>query len=398
MVKRKKTNKVVNSNCKKAIYKRKYKSKKRGQLKLRNGKPYCIKTNTSSKYINKLRRGTNKKSKKNSRINEVLAGEGESNGDTPKSITINEMTGEKHKIPAEFPLKVKKLKMELSKKGVYGYQLFIEGREEKLTNEETITNGKISLFRFTAIENNDKIKQLVTKWLEDKDQFMEDEDGGKYGHISEWDTSKVTSMQDLFTRIHGGENVTEFNEDISNWNVSNVTNMSAMFAYAENFNQDISKWDVSNVTDMSAMFAYAKKFNANISKWDVSNVEDMESMFHTAVNFNQNISKWKTLKVTNMAAMFYYAEKFNSGISKWDVSKVETMESMFSGAKSFNRDISKWKTSKVTNMESMFKEAESFNKDISGWDVSNVGGQMDDIFKDCKILDENKPQKFIKLK
>ena len=41
----------------------------------------------------------------------VLAGEGESNGDTPKSITINEMTGEKHEIPAEFPLKVKKLKL-----------------------------------------------------------------------------------------------------------------------------------------------------------------------------------------------------------------------------------------------------------------------------------------------
>ena len=97
MVKRKQTNKVVNSNCKKATYKRKYKSKKRvGQLKLRNGKPYCIKPNRSSKYINKLKRGTNKKSKKNSRINEVLAGEVDLNRESSEN-TLGEQRIEKIK-------------------------------------------------------------------------------------------------------------------------------------------------------------------------------------------------------------------------------------------------------------------------------------------------------------
>ena len=183
MVKRKKTNKLVNSNCKKATYKRKYKSKKRGQLKLRNGKPYCIKPNRSSKYINKLRRGTNKKSKKNSRINEVLAGEVDSNRESsentlgkkridqikgiitkyegkygkkpdyvpikqeiekdigtltqeeknyirnyikPKSIKIDEMTGKSHIINTKFPINVIQLKELLNKyHGVNGdYKLF----------------------------------------------------------------------------------------------------------------------------------------------------------------------------------------------------------------------------------------------------------------------------------
>ena len=41
----------------------------------------------------------------------------------------------------------------------------------------------------------------------------------KYGHIKDWDTSAVTSMFRLFY------NKSQFNDDISRWDVSNVTNM-----------------------------------------------------------------------------------------------------------------------------------------------------------------------------
>ena len=44
------------------------------------------------------------------------------------------------------------------------------------------------------------------------------------------------------------ENKTDFNDQISNWDVSNVTNMMDMFYKASNFNQDISNWDLSNLT------------------------------------------------------------------------------------------------------------------------------------------------------
>ena len=45
------------------------------------------------------------------------------------------------------------------------------------------------------------------------------------------------------------------------------------------FNQNISNWDVSNVENMCYMF-YNSKFNRDISNWDVSNVENMEYMFY----------------------------------------------------------------------------------------------------------------------
>ena len=54
-------------------------------------------------------------------------------------------------------------------------------------------------------------------------------------------------MSDLF----GG---TDFNGDISAWDVSNVTNMDGMFLDCKVFNQDISDWDISNVKNIKKIF------------------------------------------------------------------------------------------------------------------------------------------------
>ena len=113
-----------------------------------------------------------------------------------------------------------------------------------------------------------------------------------------------------------------------NWiDTSEITDMSYLFSNSE-FNGDISKWNVSNVKDMEAMFEWSK-FNGDISKWNVSNVENMYCMFMGGV-FNKNISKWDVSNVRNMSAMFERNKKFNQNISNWDVSKVEKYQSMFS--------------------------------------------------------------------
>ena len=68
----------------------------------------------------------------------------------------------------------------------------------------------------TSQINNSNIKTLVNAWITNSSSFDSGGDYVKYGHISYWDTSKVTDMSELF------KDKKDFNEDISKWDTSNV--------------------------------------------------------------------------------------------------------------------------------------------------------------------------------
>jgi surface protein len=101
---------------------------------------------------------------------------------------------------------------------------------------------------------DDNFKQAIALWFENEEECKL-----RFGHISDWNTSRVTNMELTF---HGRET---FNQDLSRWDVSNVTNLSAMFCGACQFNQDLSQWNVKNVTNMNCIFYGASQFNGDIS-------------------------------------------------------------------------------------------------------------------------------------
>ena len=175
-----------------------------------------------------------------------------------------------------------------------------------------------------------------------------------------------------------------FNANISNWDTSLVTEMNNMFWKAYVFNNGASSgvsttlsWNTSSVTTMMSTFNRATAFNGNLSGWDTSNVTRMDNMFDNNPVFNNGASagasstilSWDTSKVTNFNNMFANADAFNADISSWDTSSLLQTYRMFKGADVFNSDIGGWNVSIVNNMQEMFQNASAFNQDLTCWDV-----------------------------
>ena len=257
----------------------------------------------------------------------------------------------------------------------------------KTNNNTSLTNEPSNSIKPIVVDpkcirTDADIYIAVNEWIDDPITGTE-----KYCNISNWDTSRVTNMNELF------KGKVKFNEDISKWNVSNVTNMKEMFNLALQFNQPLNSWNVSKVTDMVGMFASARAFNQPINLWNTSSVTKINAMFLLAASFDQPINTnvitrddgttyeaWDVSSVTIMNAMFQGASSFNQPLDSWDVSNVIDMNNMFDQASTFNQTLDLWDVSKVTNMNGIFRNAFKFNngenyglsnKPLS-WNVSKV--------------------------
>ena len=250
-----------------------------------------------------------------------------------------------------------------------------------------------------------------------------------------WNVSNVTSMECMFQHDTGTSN---FNQDISGWDVKNVKNMTNMFYSAETFDQNLISWNVQNGTNLTNMFQYASKMlNSTNIEIEIKNTQGVSStdertqsylatpnykMFHStfanttfkpadrdelknavdewcgdatqqeyAQRNYRDISTWDTSLITDMSTLFNNKTTFNDDISGWDVSNVTNMYGMFLYAYTFNKPIGNWNVSNVTNMQSMFQHngaTSHFNQDISGWDVKNVKN-MTNMFYSAETFDQN---------
>ena len=115
---------------------------------------------------------------------------------------------------------------------------------------------------------------------------------------------------------------TQFNQNISAWNVSRVNNMSAMFRGATVFNNSdpsgsnittLNNWYAPMCTTFASMFQSTSSFNQAIPILVDVSCNTLANMFQNASVFNQNISIWKTNNVTTLSTMFSGATMFNNG-------------------------------------------------------------------------------------
>lgn len=112
--------------------------------------------------------------------------------------------------------------------------------------------------------------------------------------ISRWDTSRFNQAPNMFA------GAVRFNQDLSNWNVGQLLYAHHMFYEATDFNNGCAAGDDSCPLDWNLdanrtaqyMFYGATDFNQDISSWDTSDVTDMTAMFYGATHFNQDLSGW----------------------------------------------------------------------------------------------------------
>ena len=139
-------------------------------------------------------------------------------------------------------------------------------------------------------DNN--IQARIQRWMKDPEGSAAD-----YGHISDWDTSNITSMRFLFDSSH------RFKEDLSRWQVSRVTDFTGIFRNCTVFDGNLEKWDVTATVTMECMFCDAESFRGRgLTNWarKLGNVQSMYNMFR-----GTNLQEGKFMMMHDMLIVYY---------------------------------------------------------------------------------------------
>ena len=236
--------------------------------------------------------------------------------------------------------------------------------------------------------NEDSSEMFYTEYYEQEIKNILEID------LSNFDTSQVTNMREMFYDMH---NLTAL--DLSNFDTSKVTDMSSMFYRVSNLTTlDLSNFDTSQVTDMNRMFYVMHNLTAlDLSNFDTSKVTNMGYMFRDMHNLTSlNLSSFDTSKVTNMIDMFTNIYNLTTlDLSNFNTSNVTNMDGMFTGMHSLTTlDLSNFDTSQVTDMSDMFEYMSNLTTlDLSNFDTSQVTDMNHMFYLEDKNILKDKLEK-----
>ncbi len=119
-----------------------------------------------------------------------------------------------------------------------------------------------------------------------------------------------------------------------------VKDMDFAFFRCQEFDQPITNWDVSKVNSFYSLFAGCTKFNQQLT-WNLTSAEDMDDMFWECKHLNKPIQFSNTSKVRSLQGVFRFCEEFNQKCTgEWDVSAVKNTRLMFHGCTALSQEIS----------------------------------------------------------
>jgi len=201
----------------------------------------------------------------------------------------------------------------------------------------------------------------------------------KTSHIdlSSFDTSNVTDMSAMFYGVQGVEEY-----DLSSFNTENVTNMTVMFQNNISLKRvDLSSFDTKNVTYQSALFyGDTNLVEVNMDNWDFRKSGVGGGHFSSNTKLKKvSCKNWKLPE-----SFTHWISRSWSGsaspieevdVTGWDLSETKNIQGLFADSKSLKRIIGldTWDTSNIENMNSLFYGLESITDlDLSHFNTSHV--------------------------
>jgi len=179
---------------------------------------------------------------------------------------------------------------------------------------------------------------------------------------------------------------------VVNWDTSGAENFSHMFEASTNFENDLSNWNVENVTDFSYIF---KKINtlsqaSGISSWNTTSLRTLEGALFSAFEFSADISRWTVLSCENIDYMFTGPDPnnygtpeppylgFTSDVGTWSLPNVKTAKYTFSNSIYYGTGCQNWfaepnKLEDITGIFSNNKYPVNFSYKVTFFGDWNLG-------------------------
>ena len=174
---------------------------------------------------------------------------------------------------------------------------------------------------------------------------------------SKFNKIKVESPDQLLSIIRERHNNNKSFLDLTDLDISELDNLSYIF-YGSNMEVvDISGWDTSNVTTMENMFCFCDKLKniIGIENLDVSKLESANSMFYCCKNLVElDLTKWNPISLQTARQMFYNCSnlKIIKNIENWQLPNIKDVSYMFYDCAKLDVDLSNWD---LTNIKKYFK-------------------------------------------
>ena len=185
---------------------------------------------------------------------------------------------------------------------------------------------------------------------------------------------KLTNIYRMFNQSH----VTSL--DVTEWDTQNANSLIGVFMMCVNLTEikGIENWNTSKVTNMNQLFYQCYKLTSlNISGWETGQVTDMGNMFQECEALaSLDLSNWNIGKVTTMNNMFYACRSLTEiiGIENFDTTELTQCYQMFYQCQLLTSlDLSEWNTSKLTSAYWMFRTCSKLETlNVSGWVISET--------------------------